>query len=370
MILFRYLAVEMLKSVVAVTITLLLIIMSGRFVKYLAQVASGDFAPDVLFMVMVYRLPNFLEVVLPLGLFIGILLSYGRLYVDSEMTVMSTCGISRRRLLAYTLIPAGFVAAIVAWISLSITPNGIQAYMDLLAKSKADIGVKAAVEGRFRVDKSTGRVTYIESANRDDQSMRGVFVAQPEPLAKDGRSLVSLMTADSGRFQVDSKTGQRYLVLDNGVRYIGEPGFMDYQVTRFDLLRQLLTDPEEKTYRQELDGMDTVELLGSSDPEDIAALQWRVSLAILVPIAALIAVSLSKTNHRRGRYSKMFPAFVLYMIYLVSLNAARDAIAKGHWPAMPGMWVIHLVFLLLGLVLLYWDSMTRHWWLGWRRNNA
>ena len=84
----------MLKTVFAVTLTLLVIIMSGRFVKYLGQVTSGDFAPDVLLLVMLYRLPNFLEVVLPLGLFIGILLSYGRLYVDSEMTVMSACGMS------------------------------------------------------------------------------------------------------------------------------------------------------------------------------------------------------------------------------------------------------------------------------------
>ena len=52
MILFRYLASEMLKTVFAVTLTLLVIIMSGRFVKYLGQVASGDFAPDVLFLVM------------------------------------------------------------------------------------------------------------------------------------------------------------------------------------------------------------------------------------------------------------------------------------------------------------------------------
>ncbi|USA42913.1 LPS export ABC transporter permease LptF [Spongiibacter taiwanensis] len=370
MILFRYLAGEMLKTVVAVTVTLLLIIMSGRFVKYLAQVASGDFAPDVLFMVMLYRLPNFLEVVLPLGVFIGILLSYGRLYVDSEMTVMSACGMSRRRLMIYTLVPATAVAAVVAWVSLWVTPTGIQAYVDLLAKSRADIGVKAAVEGRFRVDKSSGRVTYIESADREDQTMQGVFVAQPEVSGDDDRALISVVTADRGRFQVDDATGQRYLVLDKGVRYIGEPGHMDYQVTRFDLLRQLLSDPEVKTYRQELDGMDTVALLGSPNSEDIAALQWRFSLALLVPIAALIAVSLSKTNHRRGRYSKMFPAFLLYMIYLVSLNAARDAIAKGQWPTLPGMWIIHAVFLVLGLLLLYWDSMTRHWWLAWRRGRA
>ncbi|MEX1669938.1 LPS export ABC transporter permease LptF [Zhongshania guokunii] len=370
MILFRYLASEMLKTVFAVTLTLLVIIMSGRFVKYLGQVASGDFAPDVLLLVMLYRLPNFLEVVLPLGLFIGILLSYGRLYVDSEMTVMSACGMSRRRLLTYTMIPALFTAGIVAYVSLILTPSGIQAYLDLLADSKSEIGVKAAVEGRFRLDKASGRVTYIEKANRDDQTMTGVFIAQPEPVQADGRPLLSLVTAAEGRFQVDEKTGLRYLVLDSGVRYVGQSGDMDYQVTSFNRLDQLLRDPEEKTYRQELDGKDTSALWGSSQLEDIAAIQWRVSLGLLVPIAALIAVSLSKTDHRRGRYGKMFPAFMIYMVYLVCLNAVRDAIAKGQWPAFPGMWVVHGVFLVLGLLLLYRDSMHRHWVLSWRRRRA
>ncbi|MEL7400977.1 MAG: LPS export ABC transporter permease LptF, partial [Pseudomonadota bacterium] len=48
MIIFRYLAREVLVSMIAVSGVLLLIIMSGRFVKYLADAAAGKLAPDVL----------------------------------------------------------------------------------------------------------------------------------------------------------------------------------------------------------------------------------------------------------------------------------------------------------------------------------
>jgi lipopolysaccharide export system permease protein len=197
--------------------------------------------------------------------------------------------------------------------------------------------------------------------------MQGVFIAQQEPIVDGGRPLISVVTASQGRFEIDRKSGQRYLVLDDGVRYVGESGFMDYQVTSFARLDQLIRDSEVKTYRQELDGKDTLDLWGSTELEDIAAIQWRISLGLLVPIAAIIAVSLSKTDHRRGRYGKMFPAFMIYMVYLVCLNAIRDAIAKGDWPVFPGMWIVHAAFLLLGLILLYRDSMLRHWWLSWRR---
>ena len=119
MLIFRYLAKEVLTVMTAVSIALLLITMSSRFVKYLAQAASGDLATDVLFSIMLFRIPGFLELIVPLALFIGILLAYGRLYVESEMVVLSACGISNRRLLGYTMLVAGFVALIVGSLSIA-----------------------------------------------------------------------------------------------------------------------------------------------------------------------------------------------------------------------------------------------------------
>ena len=43
--------------------------MSGRFIKYLAQAASGLLDPGSLFLIMGFRLPGFLQLILPLGLF-------------------------------------------------------------------------------------------------------------------------------------------------------------------------------------------------------------------------------------------------------------------------------------------------------------
>lgn len=352
MILFRYLAGETLKTLAAVTVTLLVIIMSGRFIKYLAEVARGDLAPDVLFLVMLYRLPNFLEVIIPLSLFIAIMLTYGRMYVDSEMTVISACGTSPGRLARYTLGPALAVAALVGTLSLYASPIGVQAYGQLLQDAKTSQGLRAAVEGRFRLDKSSGRVTYIEKVGRDDNVMKGVFMA--EPVAEDGeRSLVTLVGADSGRFELDPKTGQRYLVLDQGARYVGEPGEADYQVATFERFGQWIRDDGAKRYREEADAKPTLALLASDHPEDIAALQWRVSLVLLTPVVALLALALSKTDHRSGRYGKMFPGFMLFMIYLVSLNAARDALRKGNLSPELGLWWLHLLFLALALILLY-----------------
>ena len=48
------------------------------------RAAAGELSVDVLFSLIGYKMPSFLELILPLGLFLGILMSYGRLYLDSE----------------------------------------------------------------------------------------------------------------------------------------------------------------------------------------------------------------------------------------------------------------------------------------------
>ncbi len=159
MIVFRYLSREVLITMSAVSAVLLVIIMSGRFIKYLAQAAQGLLDPGSLFMIMGVRLPGFLQLILPLGLFLGILLAYGRLYLDSEMTVLTATGMSQQRLLAITLAPALFIALLVAWLSLWLAPQGITQMQLLLNKQDAMTEFDTLAPGRFQSMRDGTRVT-------------------------------------------------------------------------------------------------------------------------------------------------------------------------------------------------------------------
>ena len=362
MILFRYLAKEIMTTMLAVSATLLVIVMSGRFVKYLAQAASGDLAPEVVFSIMAYRLPSFLELVLPLGLFIAILLAYGRMYVESEMTVMSACGLSPGRLAIYTLIPSLFVAGVVACLSLYASPVGIGKVQGIFEQAKRSSGLELLVAGRFRVDEKSGRVTYIKEVDKDKQVMQEVFTAE-ETRGQDGIKSLSVVIADRGTIQLSEDQSSRYLVFDDGYQYVGKPGQNKFRITEFKNYGQLMKEPEQQQNAySKADARTTTALLNSQSLEDKATLQWRISLGILVPIIALIAQALSKTNHRRGRYVKMLPAFLIYIVYLVALNAAREGIKDEVIPLALGMWWIHGIFLALAWVLLFGSD----WWRSFR----
>ena len=107
----RYLTRDILLHTVAVSFVLFLVVFAGRFIRYLAEAAVGSLTGDVLLPIMLFKLPGFFEMILPLGLFIGILLSLGRLYAESEMVVLRACGVGPGKLAVFVMVPALIVAA-------------------------------------------------------------------------------------------------------------------------------------------------------------------------------------------------------------------------------------------------------------------
>lgn len=358
MIVFRYLSREVLLTFSAVSTVLLVIIMSGRFIKYLAQAAQGILDPGVLLLIMGYRIPGFLQLILPLGLFLGILLAYGRLYLDSEMTVLSATGMSEQRLLAYTLAPAILVALMCAWLSFFLTPQGVQNVAQILNDQDALTEFDTLVAGRFQSMRDGSRVTYTQELSDDRDELRNVFISEKRDLskAKEKDEGITVLVAKTGRQEIQ-EDGSRYLILNDGYRYDGTPGEADYRVIHYDTYGVLLPKPSVEVKVGERETMSTQQLLDSPQARMKSELQWRLSSPLLVLIVTLIAVPLSRANPRQGRFLKLLPAILLYMAYLALLVAARSALDKEQIPIALGLWPVHGVFLLIGLLLVYWQPL-------------
>jgi len=357
LIVFRYLSRELLVTMSAVSAVLLVIIMSGRFIKYLAQAAQGLLDPGVLLLIMGFRLPGFLQLILPLGLFLGILLAYGRLYLESEMTVLSATGMSQRRLLVYSLAPAALVAVVVGWLSLGLAPQGIAEVDRILNQQDSLTEFDTLVPGRFQTLRGGSRVTYTRELSADRSELGGVFISETNVSRQTGKeSGLSVLVAESGRQEVQPD-GSRYLILENGYRYDGNPGQADYRAIQYDTYGVLLPKPEVSMELSEREALPTRELLGSDNIRHRTELQWRFSLPLLVFVVTVLAVPLAKVNPRQGRFLKLLPAILLYMTYLALLIAVRGALDKGRIPMALGLWWVHGLFLAIGLLMLYWEPI-------------
>ncbi|WP_252179439.1 LPS export ABC transporter permease LptF [Endozoicomonas sp. 4G] len=354
-ILFRYLAKEMLKVTFAVTGIVLLIIMSGRFVNYLAQAASGSLNADFLFAIMAYRVPEFLVMIIPLGLFLGIIMAYGRLYVENEMTVMGACGVSQGQLLRMTMIPALGVMIVVAVLSTLVAPWGIKKVEIILSQQDSMTEFDTLVPGRFQKFEGANRVTYTESLTDDNQQMDKVFIAHQS--SGQDSSEMTLVLAERGRISTAERDGQRYLILSDGYRYDLTPGGKKVRVAQYGTYGIRMEESAVADEISKEQAMPTASLLGSDNPAYIAELQWRISLPLLIPIIVLLAVPLSKVNPRQGRYVKLLPGVLLYLLYLALLITARGMVDDGRLSPQIGIWWVHGVYLLLGLIVYFQEPV-------------
>ena len=347
MIVFRYLAREVLHSTVAVTGVLLLIIFSGRFIKYLAQAASGDLAPDVLFEIMAYRIPGFLELILPLGLFLGILLGYGRLYLESEMVVLNACGISQKRLVGYAMGPAALAASLIAILSLWVSPMGAAETVRIFDEQKSRSQLDSLTVGRFQTHTGqNSRVSYTDHVG-DDGRLGRIFLTE-----RTSKGIPAIVIAESGEKSRSAETGDQFLVLQKGVRYEGRPGRADFTETTFGEYGVRLEPPEIISGVTKASAKPTAELLASDHRVDQAQLHWRFSLPILALVVTLLAVPLSQVNPRQGRYAKMLPSIILYLLYLMLLSTARSQVEDGK-AGVFALYAVHLVFLGIAFNLLF-----------------
>ena len=355
LILFRYLTREVLLTMSAVAGILLLVIMGSRFIRYFANAAEGDFPVTILGNLMLFHLPGFMELVLPLAFFLGILLAYGQLYMNSEITVMVACGISPLRLLQITLLPSVVVAVLVGLCSVWLTPWGSMLNEEIIQEQRSRLDASILTPGRFQ-EFGEGRTAYISGFSSDGKQMQDVFVHE---LGNRGQDMPNYVTrAAQGYQEIRDETGSRFLVLEEGDRYGTTPGEYRAEHLAFERYTIRLGLSED---RRELDAAEyrsTAALWQSDAPAAKAQWQWRAGLPLMVFVLGLIAQPLSKVNPRQGRFAKLLPAVFLYVAYLSLLLAAMDAIDAGTLPAALGVWPIHGVFLALGLGLL-WHSQRK-----------
>ena len=351
MILFRYLSKQILQVMAAVTVILLVVGLINRFIDYLSQAVAGEMASDVLLLLIFFRLSDFLLVILPLALFLAILLAYGRMYAENEMTILVSSGMSQGRLLLLAQGAAVLVMVLVGALSLEIAPWGIR-NSELLKQQQDQLTeLDLMVAGQFQEFGDGSRVTYAERIANDQRGreLQHVFVVSTPP-TEDRDTGIRIIVSETARPEVNQQSGARFMRLEDVRQYEGVPGRADFAIAQFDVQSIRLPEPVRIENVEIEKALETSALLGSELPEYQAELQWRISAVLLIPIITLIAVPLSRVRPRQGRYSKLVPAALLYALYYILLQVCREQLADGNLSPVLGMWWVHIVFLLLGMV--------------------
>lgn len=341
-ILERYLIREILAAWAGVTVVLLLILVSSYIGRFLADIAAGEVPGDLLFSLLALKTASALGLMLPASLFLAAMLALGRLYRDSEMVVMSACGLGPARLyraLALLGVPASIgLAAISLWLA----PQAAATGEELRNEATRDAQVTTIQPGRFQ-PMSGGRTVYIGAAGDDARRFRQVLI-----IGGEGGD-VDVVTAERGIYYPEAGEAGRYLVLEQGHRAVGLPGRADFRLLEFQRNTVRLPPLDDAPGTLPLEALPTASLLQEDTAVARAELHWRFAPPLSVIVLMLLAVPAARIAPRESRYSKLVLGFLIYLSYANLLGIARVWVEQGRLPEGVGLWWVHALFAALAL---------------------
>jgi lipopolysaccharide export system permease protein len=241
---------------------------------------------------------------------------------------------------AFTLL----LAAGLAWLALVMTPAASARIEEIRFRAEQDVELSAIEAGKFTSPDSGETVLYAREVVGDE--LRGVFMQMQQ-----GERVIVVL-ADRGRRVLDPATAEQSFVLYDGRRYEGVPGEREFLRFEFDEGVLPIRPEDEDEFVEVVAAKPTADLLRSTALADRAELHWRLSWPLSLFALGLLALPLSRTSPREGRYARLGMALFIYVIYIDLLSITRVWVERGIVSDSVGMWWVHALVALLALWML------------------
>lgn len=344
----RYLFGEFAQSTFAALVILMIVSLGGVFADVLGDIARGRVPAGMMLSQLGLQVLNYLPLILPLGLMLGLLLAVGRLYRDSEMPVLIATGVGPRRLLRPLMMIVVPVVGVIALCSLWLGPWARDFSQRMIDEGNRSLLVAGLEAGRFVELPGGGGVVYVGAMSNDGTRLGRVFVYQHD------EERLDVTTARGGALRVEGT--ERYLTLDEGFRVEGplEEG-LDFRLMRYDSNELRLPDGAQRARDDDPELATTPALFGDRRPEANAELHARFAPPLLALAFALLAVPLARSPPRQARYGRIVLGFLAYVVGTNLMLLGTEWLADGKIPQVLGLWWLVLPVLAVG-AWMYFDD--------------
>jgi lipopolysaccharide export system permease protein len=328
----------------AVFMTLFAIALTTRLIRLLGQAAGGRIPSDAVVAFLGFFALGTLPVLLSLTMFISVLMTLTRGWRDSEMVIWFGSGLPLTAWLKPVMLFALPQIAVIAALSLFISPWAAQMAGQYASKLETRDDVSRVTPGVFGETANKERVFFVESVSGHTNEVQNVFVSS----VQQGKGGVSM--SRSGRTET-AANGDRFIVLEQGRRYEGSPGDEQYRVTEFDRYAARIESRESAEPERNQKNLSTWALMSNPTKENLAELVWRIGIPLSSFVLVLLAIPMSFVNPRAGRSANLLFALLTYMVYSNLLSVSQARVAQGRLDFSLGIWLVHAAMVLLLVVL-------------------
>lgn len=355
MIIRRYLVKETLKTQGAILFILLLIFFSQKLIKILSSAIEGNIPRDLIMPLLVLGISNMADLILPLSLFLGVLVTFGRLYSDSEMVAMHACGVKKNVTYQVVFLLCIFTCSLSLFNTIWFGPWSSIKQDQLIENAKLNPSLAGLLSGQFQQTPDGNSVIYIGNVNNNN--LDNVFIAKVNTRNNERPSII---IANKGKTGHD-KEGNQIITLENANRYEGTANLKDFRISNFHNYLGIIK-PKELEMNSDDDKIDVqqlgiLELYHHNTAKTRAEFYWRLTLIISVPLMAFLVIPLSVSNPRQGRLAQILPALLLYLAYFLLASSVKANAGKERLDAEIWFYLINIVYFIVAIILNFWDSL-------------
>lgn len=335
-------------------VVLLSILLTVSLVKLLGLAAGGSLSGGAVLAMLAFGALTYLPVLLSASVFTALLMSLTRLYRDSEMIIWHSCGVSLTRFTLPILRFSLPMALIAALLSMVIAPWAIGQKAQYQKELDVEDDTSQITPGIFRESHQSDQVFFVDALSQHKEKVSNVFVQSIQ-----GQN-IGVIAADSGHI-VTHPNGERYVVLEHGRRYEGQPGSLNYHLVDFEQAQLRLDQHGVSATALSVKSMPLLTLIHRPSLEGWGELHWRLGLPISLLVLAVFALPLSYLNTRGGRSTNMIFALLAYMVYYNTMSIAQAWVVQGKLSPWIGLWPVHGLFLAVAWLWLMQRRRVRSW---------
>ncbi len=299
-------------------------------------------------------LPRFIDVVLPIAVFISILFTYNRLMSESELIVMRATGMSQAALARPALIAGAAGFTVLLSFSIYFLPAANRAFKDLQFEIRNRFASVLLQEGMFNT-LSDSLTIYVHGRDPNGE-LTGLLIHE----TRDPDKPITIV-AERGTF-VDTDSGPRVLMA-NGSRQqydrtTGKLSVLTFEKYSLDLAAY--RDAEDFRDRQP-DELFLSELLFRRAPPGDTSRFIEANLRLVNPLTALafcaipIACLLTGEFNRRGQTKRVLLSVLMAFVF-EALDIAFKNLAGRTITAVPFLYLNVLAPIMITGWLLWRDS--------------
>ncbi len=295
--------------------------------------------------VIIYVLPGFLVITIPMALVVAALTAFSQMSADSEVTAMKASRISVYRMIRPVFFFAVLAFLLTAFTSLYLVPLSnvaLKSYLFNMIKSRAMVGLEPGVfSSTF-----DGMVIYVDKLD-ERNNMEGVFISD-ERSVKDPY----IIAAKRGKLTADPEALSVTLALQDGSIHTQPRDDESYTLMGFNTARIYLdirnSLASQGDWGKNYEDMSTGELIkyirqARSEGKPVylqeTELHKRLSIPFACLIFGLIGAPLGIRQTRSGKSAGIAIALFVFLVYYIVLATATNLAHTGTVPALRAYWI-------------------------------